>query len=100
MNRYSKITRFRTEEGKKYITNPIYPFIPESEDDIYMIAGISDRYDILAQQFYNDSSLWWIIASSNNHQKASLIATPGQQIRIPADKDLAIELFDKVNKSR
>tara|TARA_R100001509_G_C4707741_1_gene162230 strand:+ start:209 stop:511 length:303 start_codon:yes stop_codon:yes gene_type:complete len=100
MNRYTKIDRFRTEEGKKYYTNPIYPFIPESEDDVYMIAGISDRYDILAQEFYNDASLWWIIAASNNHQKASLIATPGKQIRIPADKDLALELFNQVNKSR
>ena len=100
MNRYTKIDIFRTEEGKQYYTNPIYPFIPESEDDIYMIAGFSDRYDILAQQFYNDASLWWIIASSNNHQKASLIPTPGKQIRIPADKDLALELFNQVNKSR
>ena len=100
MNRYSKITRFKTEEGKKYITNPIYPFIPESEDDIYMIAGISDRYDILAQQFYNDSSLWWIIASSNNYQKASLIPTPGEQLRIPADVRLALELYEDLNSSR
>jgi|TARA_A100000172_G_scaffold25185_1_gene14701 chitinase len=100
MNRYETIEKFKTERGKTYITNPIYPAIPESEDDIYIIAGIADRYDVLALEFYNDSSLWWIIASSNNHQRASLNATPGKQLRIPADKALALRLFEEVNKSR
>ena len=100
MNRYDTVDKYKTEEGKTYYTNPIYPFIPESEDDIYIIAGVSDRYDVLALEFYNDSSLWWIIASSNNHQRASLNATPGKQLRIPADKALALRLFEEVNKSR
>tara|TARA_R100001079_G_C4363545_1_gene116043 strand:+ start:261 stop:563 length:303 start_codon:yes stop_codon:yes gene_type:complete len=100
MNRYDTIDRYKTEEGKAYITNPIYPFIPESENDTYIIAGVADRYDVLALEFYNDSSLWWIIASSNNHQRASLNATPGAQLRIPADKELAIRLYNEVNKSR
>ena len=100
MNRYDTIDRYKTEEGKAYITNPIYPFIPESENDTYIIAGVADRYDVLALEFYNDSSLWWIIASSNNHKRASLKATPGAQLRIPADKELAIRLYNEVNKSR
>ena len=48
MNRYDTIDKYKTEGGKTYYTNPIYPFIPESEDDIYIIAGVSDRYDVLA----------------------------------------------------
>lgn len=100
MRRYKDIDKYRTKEGIVYNTNAIYPLIPESEDDIYIIASVSDRYDKLASQYYNDSTLWWIIASSNNHQKASLNPTPGAQIRIPASKELALQLYDDINSSR
>jgi len=100
MRRYRDIDKYKTKEGISYITNPVYPSIPESEDDIYIIASVSDRYDKLASQYYNDSTLWWIIASSNNHQKASLNPTPGAQIRIPASKELALQLYDDINSSR
>lgn len=100
MKRYTSINKTQTESGKRVVANAIYPEIPLSENDIYLIATAGDRYDILAQEFYNDSSLWWIIASSNNHQKASLVPTPGQQLRIPHDQELALELYEQVNKSR
>lgn len=80
--------------------NPIYPDIPVSEDDIYIKTTGGDRYDTLAQQFYNDSSLWWIIASANNSERASLVVKPGVQLRIPADKQAVIQLFNSVNANR
>ena len=100
MNRYTKIDKYKNNTGKRYYTNAIYPTIPETENDIYIIASAGDRYDKLALQFYNDSSLWWIIASSNNHQKASLNPTPGEQLRIPADSGLALKLYEDINSSR
>ncbi len=100
MRRYKKIDTYRTKEGIRYTTNSIYPDIPETEDDIYIIASSADRYDKLALQYYDDSSLWWIIASANNNQKGSLIPPVGQQIRIPADQNLAIRLFNEINTAR
>ena len=100
MKRYKNIERIKTDKGKNYRTNAIYPRLPETENDIYIIASAGDRYDKLALQFYNDSSLWWIIASSNNHQKASLNPTPGEQLRIPADSGLALKLYEDINSSR
>ena len=100
MRRYEKIGIRVNKDNRKYYSNSIYPTIPESEDDIYVIASEGDRYDKLSLQFYNDSSLWWIIASSNNSQRAGLIPTPGTQLRIPADKSLAIKLYGEINKSR
>lgn len=99
MRRYSNI-QVLTKDSKKYYTNSVYPTIPESEDDIYLIASEGDRYDKLALQFYEDSSLWWIIAASNNEQRAALIPTPGSQIRIPANKELALQLYREINSSR
>lgn len=100
MNRYRGINTYRTETGIRLKTNAIYPNIPESADDIYLISNSGDRYDILAREYYGDQTLWWIIASANNSQKASLAIEPGVQIRIPADKSLALRLFEQVNKAR
>jgi len=100
MKRYKNIERIKTDKGKNYRTNAIYPRLPETENDIYVITTTGDRYDTLAYQFYKDSSLWWVIATANNSTNGSLIPTPGQQLRIPADKTLALTLFDQLNKSR
>lgn len=100
MNRYKTIERTISLEGKRYIKNPVYPDIPVSEDDIYIKTTGGDRYDTLALQFYNDSSLWWIIASANNSERASLVVRPGVQLRIPADKQAVIQLFNTTNANR
>lgn len=97
MNRYTNITTNKSESGKSFIKNALYPTIPASENDIYVISTAGDRYDTLAREYYKDSSLWWIIASANNHQRASLVINPGVQIRIPANKAEAIELFNSIN---
>jgi hypothetical protein len=100
MNRYTDIDNIETQEGRQYKRTTIYPAIPVSEDDIYIITTIEDRYDTLSLQFYNDASLWWIIASANNSERASLIVQPGVQLRIPASKSQAVELFNRENTIR
>lgn len=100
MNRYTNAKVLKTDEGKRYITAPIYPYIPEDDNDLYIITTGGDRYDTLAQQFYRDYRLWWIIASANNSQKSSMFCEPGVQLRIPADKNAAIELYRELNETR
>ena len=98
--RYKTIDINKTETGTRYIQNAIYPKIPESDKDFYVIATAGDRYDTLASQFYQDQSLWWIIASANNSSGGTFIPTPGEQIRIPADVENALTLFEQVNRTR
>jgi hypothetical protein len=98
--RFKKITTTRTLSGTPYKVNVVYPEIPLDENDIYVITQYGDRYDTLALEFYQDPQLWWIISSANNFQKGSLNVTPGVQLRIPADKSSAIQLFDKINRNR
>ena len=100
MNRYDNIQKEVSLDGVRYIRNAVYPEIPVSEDDIYIKTTGGDRYDTLALQFYNDSSLWWIIASANNSERASLVVKPGVQLRIPADKEEVIQQFNTVNANR
>ena len=98
MSRYKNISLNKTESGTVLRKNALYPNLPVSEDDIYVIATAGDRYDTLAKQFYRDPSLWWVIAYANNHQRASLVVTPGVQLRIPANKALALQLYQELNK--
>ena len=99
--RYSKIATTTTDTGRRYKFNSVYPDIPATENDIYVVATIGDRLDNLAQQYYGDSTLWWIISAANsNINKASLIPTPGEQIRIPANKQEVIGLFNELNLTR
>lgn len=101
MNRYTTIEQDKTSEGTRYINNSIYPDIPETVDDTYVITTVGDRYDILSQQFYGDASLWWIIASANPENKSdSLVPTPGIQLRIPANQNEIISKYEQLNKKR
>ena len=101
MNRYKDIGLLKTEEGKQYKSNPIYPSIAPTIDDFYILSSVGDRYDTLAQQYYSDLSLWWIIATANPTANSdSLVITPGIQIRIPGSPSKIVGLYESLNKKR
>ena len=55
-------------------------------------------YDILAQQYYGDPSLWWVIASANPQlPKNSYYPPEGSQLRIPANYGSSIRAFEAIN---
>ena len=86
MARYSNIPEIKSSNDKQMYQTVRYPEIPRSEDDIYVITTIGDRYDTLAFQYYQDSSLWWVIANANGNADKSTLTPPiGTQIRIPAN---------------
>jgi hypothetical protein len=99
-NRYKNTKQLKTAEGRRYLLNSVYPDIPFSEDDYYVISTGGDRYDTLAQQFYGDSSLWWVIAAANTSKRDSIIPKPGAQLRIPADGPSVVALFEDLNRKR
>ena len=100
MNRYKDIHLNKDIDGKKYYSNAIFPEIPLDSEDIYVITSAGDRYDTIALQFYNNPSLWWIIAGVNNTKKDSLVVRPGIQLRIPADPFNVLKLYEELNSKR
>lgn len=101
MARYDNKTILRTSDGKPYYKGKVYPNIPLSESDVYVITTIGDRLDLLAYNYYNDVNLWWIISAANNNAtKGSLFPTPGTQLRIPTDVNSVLRLFENFNKAR
>lgn len=85
MSRYDYTPIIKDEEGKRLYSTTIYPDIPYSSEDIYVVTTIGDRLDLLAFDFYGDSTLWWIIASANDMQPDSLVPPLGITLRIPVN---------------
>lgn len=98
MSRYSNIPELKTEDGRRYLSPVIYPTVPESEDDVYVIATAEDRYDTLSMQFYGKADYWWVIAAANSTKKAdSLVIDPGTQIRIPVNPETYRRVYQDLN---
>ena len=99
MNRYQNIPIIKSVTGKQIYATSRYPEIPLSENDIYVYTTQGDRYDLLALNFYGDSSLWWIIASANPNIDLMTLAIPeGVQIRIPGNFTQVISEFSLINQ--
>jgi hypothetical protein len=106
MNRYQSIPKIVIDKKPIYRTTK-YPEIPLSDQDIYVYTVQGDRFDTLAQQYYGDQSLWWIISIANtaiagtslpaDFPQNSLIIPEGNQIRIPADYASVINSFKILN---
>ena len=90
----------RITEGKRIFKVAKYPPIPLSISDIYVITTAEDRLDTLANYFYNDVDLWWIIAISNPDiiRRDSFKLKSGLEIRIPRDQYAIIAAFEEINK--
>lgn len=97
MSRYTNIPQVKYDSKRAYRTSR-YPEIPFSENDIYVITTAGDRFDLLAQKYYGDSSLWWIISTANRVLKQnSLVPPAGIQIRIPVNPVATVTQFNQVN---
>lgn len=83
--RYQNIKTTKNSLGEQYYVNNLYPDIPLTGEDSYVIAVLGDRLDLLALDFYGDVSFWWVIASANSLPGDSLYLEPGMQVRIPAN---------------
>ena len=83
----------------KYQTSR-YPIISATSEDVYIIAREGDRLDLLANEFYKDSSMWWLIADANNLGKGDLIEPAGKQIRIPVLSTLLQDKFRKAYEEK
>jgi phage tail protein X len=99
MRRYQDIKVFNDSKGKKHYGTTKYPEVPLSFSDIYVYTTQGDRFDLLAQQYYSDSSLWWIISCSNSDLPQNSYYIPeGRQIRIPQDISPIISQFKALNE--
>lgn len=85
-SRYQNIPVLKLDStGSQYYRNNVYPTIEPTNADYYVITTAEDRLDLLAYDYYQDTGLWWIIASANALPGDSIYPPAGIQLRIPAD---------------
>ena len=106
MNRYrhnkaKKLTNVHTnnEHYNKLCRNStIYPKIVRESNDPIIIASGVDRLDLLADRFYQDRTLWWVIAIANELSGDTFFIQPGTQIFIPKNITKIMRNMQKTNR--
>jgi hypothetical protein len=98
MNRYQKIQIIKNSDKVSYYRDNKYPEIPLSVNDIYIVASDGDRFDMLANQYYGDPTLWWIISIANADIVQNSLYVPLEtQIRIPYNPSSVVASYNKLN---
>lgn len=93
-SRYKNNQIIQSKEGKRVYKTRIMPTINTRIDDIYVMTEYGDRLDLLAYQYYNNATLWWIIAAANDIHDTSLSLEDGKVLRIPRNY---LEIIKKFN---
>ena len=82
-SRYENNEIQKLKDGREVYRSRIYPNIPLQDSDLYIVTQTGDRLDTLAYQYYEDASLWWIIATANNLHDSPFAFADGTILRIP-----------------
>jgi len=92
--RYDSSEILKDENGTRFFESTLYPIIEAADNDLYIRTKVGDRLDILANRFYGDVRLWWIIAQANHVGNGTLTLKPGIQLRIPQNVS---DVFDNLD---
>ena len=98
MSRYDNVKIYKNKNFSN-VGTAYLPKFEEKNSDVLLISTNGDRCDILAQQYYGDSSLWWIISVANGTLTQNSLTPPvGSQIRIPSNPTPTLAEYNKINK--
>ena len=101
MNRYRhQRIKLDKENGNRKLSSIEYAKISPKDSDISYVVKYGDSYGSLANRFYNDTTLWWVIAAANNVGKGGLTLAAGLQIRIPQRMDKVMSDYKKIQRER
>ena len=95
--RYKTAKVRRDKDGIRYYKPTIVPNVPIKDSDIFVYPIYGDRFETIAQRYYNDSTLWWIIAKANELSRGEISADPLKKLRIPTEIDDILESVQKSN---
>ena len=95
--RYKTAKVRRDKDGIRYYKPTIVPNVPIKDSDIFVYPIYGDRFETIAQRYYNDSTLWWIIAKANELSRGEISADPLKKLRIPTEIDDILESVEKSN---
>lgn len=73
------------------------PYKPREGDIPHVVRG-HDRIDLLAQKYYRDPVLWWVIAWANDLEILPTQLVVGASITVPDPNYVSTILFNKKRK--
>tara|TARA_R100000005_G_C4973965_1_gene185967 strand:- start:698 stop:1006 length:309 start_codon:yes stop_codon:yes gene_type:complete len=101
MNRYRhQRIKLDKENGNRKLSSIEYAKILPKDSDISYVVKYGDSYGSLANRFYNDTTLWWVIARANGEFQGNIKPKIGQRIIIPIDISDTIRELNNLNSSR
>lgn len=95
--KYDNSKLLRDENGTRYLNRIEYPVIPIQDSDITIRGVIGQRFDNLANKYYGNPKLWWIIARANNQNNGSMYTEISKEYRIPQEIVLILQKFKELN---
>ena len=96
MKRYTTTRQKIDKSGIRVYSTTYYPEIRISDGDSFMYPIEGERLDNLANKYYGDTTLWWIIAKANG-LKGKPALSSDEIIRIPGNISSIIEKFQNLN---
>ena len=87
MNRYATTKQIKDKNRSRKAETTIISTTPPTDSDIYINVTTPERLDLLANQFYNDATQWWIIAAANGLGKGTLFTPENIILRIPINEN-------------
>jgi len=98
MKRYQTTRTMPRWDGKKVYRTTYYPIIQSQESDAIIISNETNYLDSLAYTYYNDPTLWWVIALANNLGKGRMSVPAGIQLRIPTNINAILVQYANMNQ--
>ena len=95
--RYKNSKIFKDRNNIRYYKSTIVPNIPIRDTDIFAYPLYGDRFDTIANRYYGDPNLWWIIAKANEISNGKISPDPLKKLRIPTEIDDIIESINNAN---
>ena len=96
--RYKNNIIKKDKNNVRYYKPRIIPNVPIKDTDIFIYPLYGDRFDTLAQRYYEDSSLWWIIAKANELSRGDIAPRTDVKLRVPTVIDDILEAVHNSNK--
>jgi hypothetical protein len=98
-SRYQNIGLQKVDNGETIYLPTKYPTLVPSNEDYYIIAREEDRFDLIAADFFGDSTYWWVVVMANDLPGDSMYAPPGFQLRIPGNLNDALTAYNVENNT-
>ena len=92
-----RFARLVTIDGVEHWELPEYPAIGVAPSDVRYTVDRGDRIDRLANYFYGDPALWWVIALANGMALLPNDLKPGEEIIVPSQRRVFTEILRRAS---